>query len=76
MNYLRFLFFKRLYCKHSTEVFDTPEKELKYFLKRMKLPGWKWPLSKTPIPPEYAVYLAQNRSAFDKDRYYCKLLVR
>lgn len=42
----------------------------------MKLPGWKWPLSKTPIPPEYAVYLAQNRSAFDKDRYYCKMLVK
>uniref|UniRef100_A0A336LHN4 CSON011477 protein n=1 Tax=Culicoides sonorensis TaxID=179676 RepID=A0A336LHN4_CULSO len=60
-----------LYCKHSTEVFDTPEKELKYFLKRMKSPGWKWPLSKTPIPPEYAVYLAQNKSTFEKDRYYC-----
>lgn len=72
------LTFYRLYCKHSVKDFATPEEELLYFLKRMRQPGWKWPLIRTPVPPEiYASLYSQNvsnrsNSAFEKDRYYCK----
>ena len=43
----------RLYCKHSNESFSSPETELIYFLERMRQPGWKWPLNRSPPPPEH-----------------------
>ncbi|XP_049297306.1 voltage-dependent calcium channel subunit alpha-2/delta-3 isoform X5 [Anopheles funestus] len=49
-----------VYCKylneHPNETFATPELELKHFLERMKLGGWKWPSNRTPPPPEHAMF--------------------
>ncbi|XP_035913955.1 voltage-dependent calcium channel subunit alpha-2/delta-3 isoform X3 [Anopheles stephensi] len=49
-----------VYCKylneHPNETFGTPELELKHFLERMKLGGWKWPSNRTPPPPEHAMF--------------------
>uniref|UniRef100_A0A182QGK0 VWFA domain-containing protein n=1 Tax=Anopheles farauti TaxID=69004 RepID=A0A182QGK0_9DIPT len=49
-----------VYCKylneHPNETFPTPELELKHFLERMKLGGWKWPSNRTPPPPEHAMF--------------------
>ncbi|XP_062542723.1 voltage-dependent calcium channel subunit alpha-2/delta-3 isoform X3 [Armigeres subalbatus] len=49
-----------VYCKylneHANETFATPELELKHFLERMKLGGWKWPALRTPPPPEHAMF--------------------
>ena len=42
----------RVYCKNYSETFDTPEDELKYFLKKMSKPGWKWP-PRGPKTPEH-----------------------
>lgn len=43
----------RVYCKHSKENFTNAEEELKYFLKRIKAPLWKWK-DRSPPPPEHA----------------------
>lgn len=44
----------RLYCKHSNDTYSSPEAELLYFLERMRQPGWRWPLNRSPPPPEHA----------------------
>ncbi|KXJ79946.1 hypothetical protein RP20_CCG027437 [Aedes albopictus] len=53
-----------VYCKylneHANETFATPELELKHFLERMKLGGWKWPALRTPPPPEHAMFCDRN----------------
>lgn len=33
--------------------FDTPEEELLWFLGKMSQPGWKWPSSRSALPPEH-----------------------
>ncbi|XP_055376852.1 voltage-dependent calcium channel subunit alpha-2/delta-3 isoform X2 [Condylostylus longicornis] len=42
-----------IYCKHRNMTFSTKESELFYFMEKMSEPGWKWPLSRTPHPPEH-----------------------
>lgn len=43
----------RLYCKHNNDTFSSPEAELLYFLERMRQPGWRWPLNRSPPFPEH-----------------------
>ncbi|XP_035913952.1 voltage-dependent calcium channel subunit alpha-2/delta-3 isoform X1 [Anopheles stephensi] len=64
-----------VYCKylneHPNETFGTPELELKHFLERMKLGGWKWPSNRTPPPPEHAMFSNITGKLPEKDYYYC-----
>ncbi|XP_053674579.1 voltage-dependent calcium channel subunit alpha-2/delta-3 [Anopheles nili] len=64
-----------VYCKylneHPNETFATPELELKHFLERMKLGGWKWPSNRTPPPPEHAMFSNITGKLPEKDYYYC-----
>ncbi|KAG5680433.1 hypothetical protein PVAND_009941 [Polypedilum vanderplanki] len=64
-----------LYCKHNNESFSSPEAELIYFLERMRQPGWRWPLNRSPPTPEHMsnVYtnITAGRFLSDKDSYYC-----
>ncbi|XP_037905987.1 voltage-dependent calcium channel subunit alpha-2/delta-3 isoform X5 [Hermetia illucens] len=64
-----------LYCKDSNRSFSSPEAELLHFLERMKAPGWKWPLNRTPPPPEHTVFSNSSSgrvsSKPDKESYYC-----
>ncbi|XP_046807641.1 voltage-dependent calcium channel subunit alpha-2/delta-3 isoform X1 [Lucilia cuprina] len=67
---------KWLFCKHSNMTFETPEEELLWFLGKMSQPGWKWPSSRSALPPEHTAAMLSNSSAgripsFDKDNYYC-----
>ncbi|XP_052840898.1 voltage-dependent calcium channel subunit alpha-2/delta-3 isoform X7 [Drosophila gunungcola] len=50
-----------LYCKHSNRTFKTPEIELLYFLERMSEPGWRWPGSRSAMPPEHAAAMFCDR---------------
>lgn len=45
---------RRLYCRHAELQFETPEEELKYFLKRTQNSRWKWK-GRTIVSPEHAV---------------------
>ncbi|XP_016985896.1 voltage-dependent calcium channel subunit alpha-2/delta-3 isoform X2 [Drosophila rhopaloa] len=67
-----------LYCKHSNRTFKTPEIELLYFLERMSEPGWRWPGSRSAMPPEHAAAMFSNNSSTgrypsinEKESYYC-----
>ncbi|XP_017051185.1 voltage-dependent calcium channel subunit alpha-2/delta-3 isoform X4 [Drosophila ficusphila] len=67
-----------LFCKHSNRTFKTPEIELLYFLERMSEPGWRWPGSRSAMPPEHAAAMFSNNSSTgrypsinEKERYYC-----
>ncbi|KPU77119.1 uncharacterized protein Dana_GF13711, isoform D [Drosophila ananassae] len=50
-----------LFCKHSNRTFKTPEIELLYFLERMSEPGWRWPGSRSAMPPEHAAAMFCDR---------------
>ncbi|XP_016957388.1 voltage-dependent calcium channel subunit alpha-2/delta-3 isoform X5 [Drosophila biarmipes] len=50
-----------LFCKHSNRTFKTPEIELLYFLERMSEPGWRWPGSRSALPPEHAAAMFCDR---------------
>ncbi|XP_053957095.1 voltage-dependent calcium channel subunit alpha-2/delta-3 isoform X3 [Anastrepha ludens] len=50
-----------LYCKHNNKTFTTPEEELVWFLNKMSQPGWRWPLSRSAVPPEHAALLFCDR---------------
>ncbi|XP_054084709.1 voltage-dependent calcium channel subunit alpha-2/delta-3 isoform X3 [Zeugodacus cucurbitae] len=50
-----------LYCKHNNKTFATPEEELVWFLNKMSQPGWRWPLSRSAVPPEHAALLFCDR---------------
>ncbi|XP_067644743.1 voltage-dependent calcium channel subunit alpha-2/delta-3 isoform X6 [Eurosta solidaginis] len=50
-----------LYCKHNNKTFSTPEEELIWFLNKMSQPGWRWPLSRSAVPPEHAALLFCDR---------------
>ncbi|XP_037933678.1 voltage-dependent calcium channel subunit alpha-2/delta-3 isoform X2 [Teleopsis dalmanni] len=50
-----------LYCKHSNMTFAAPEDELLWFLSRMSQPGWKWPLSRSALPPEHTAAMFCDR---------------
>ncbi|XP_012158021.1 voltage-dependent calcium channel subunit alpha-2/delta-3 isoform X4 [Ceratitis capitata] len=66
-----------LYCKHNNKTFATPEEELVWFLNKMSQPGWRWPLSRSALPPEHAALMFSNTSTGripsinDKESYYC-----
>ncbi|XP_039479767.1 voltage-dependent calcium channel subunit alpha-2/delta-3 isoform X8 [Drosophila santomea] len=67
-----------LFCKHSNRTFKTPEIELLYFLERMSEPGWRWPGSRSAMPPEHAAAMFSNNSSTgrypsinEKESYYC-----
>ncbi|XP_037728356.1 voltage-dependent calcium channel subunit alpha-2/delta-3 isoform X8 [Drosophila subpulchrella] len=67
-----------LFCKHSNRTFKTPEIELLYFLERMSEPGWRWPGSRSALPPEHAAAMFSNNSSTgrypsinEKESYYC-----
>ncbi|XP_067644744.1 voltage-dependent calcium channel subunit alpha-2/delta-3 isoform X7 [Eurosta solidaginis] len=66
-----------LYCKHNNKTFSTPEEELIWFLNKMSQPGWRWPLSRSAVPPEHAALLFSNTSTgrilsmYEKESYYC-----
>ncbi|KAL9902927.1 voltage-dependent calcium channel subunit alpha-2/delta-3 isoform X2 [Glossina fuscipes] len=50
-----------LFCKHSNMTFDTPEEELLWFLGKMSQPGWKWPSSRSALPPEHTAAMYCDR---------------
>ncbi|EDW35840.1 GL17474 [Drosophila persimilis] len=50
-----------LFCKHSNRTFRTPETELLYFLERMTEPGWRWPASRSAMPPEHTAAMFCDR---------------
>ncbi|XP_055909802.1 voltage-dependent calcium channel subunit alpha-2/delta-3 isoform X2 [Eupeodes corollae] len=51
-----------LFCKHSNITFTSPEAELLHFLDKMSKPGWKWPLSRSALPPEHTAAMFCDRS--------------
>ncbi|KAI8121433.1 Voltage-dependent calcium channel subunit alpha-2/delta-3 [Lucilia cuprina] len=52
---------KWLFCKHSNMTFETPEEELLWFLGKMSQPGWKWPSSRSALPPEHTAAMLCDR---------------
>ncbi|XP_030369817.1 voltage-dependent calcium channel subunit alpha-2/delta-3 isoform X2 [Scaptodrosophila lebanonensis] len=50
-----------LFCKHSNKTFKTPERELLFFLERMSEPGWRWPSSRSAMPPEHTAAMFCDR---------------
>ncbi|XP_065360594.1 voltage-dependent calcium channel subunit alpha-2/delta-3 isoform X2 [Calliphora vicina] len=52
---------KWLFCKHSNMTFETPEEELLWFLGKMSQPGWKWPSSRSALPPEHTAAMYCDR---------------
>ncbi|XP_061394784.1 voltage-dependent calcium channel subunit alpha-2/delta-3 [Musca vetustissima] len=65
---------KWLYCKHSNMTFDSPEEELLWFLGKMSQPGWKWPSSRSSLPPEHTAAMFSNTSTGripPLENYYC-----
>ncbi|KAM7358603.1 voltage-dependent calcium channel subunit straightjacket isoform 2-T2 [Cochliomyia hominivorax] len=52
---------KWLFCKHSNMTFNTPEEELLWFLGKMSQPGWKWPSSRSALPPEHTAAMYCDR---------------
>ncbi|XP_055687320.1 voltage-dependent calcium channel subunit alpha-2/delta-3 isoform X1 [Lutzomyia longipalpis] len=66
-----------IYCKSKHRFYSSPENELKDVLKNMSKPGWRWPLNRTPPPPEHAANFnysnssGRSASKTEKDHYYC-----
>ncbi|XP_013110373.1 voltage-dependent calcium channel subunit alpha-2/delta-3 isoform X4 [Stomoxys calcitrans] len=52
---------KWLFCKHSNMTFQSPEEELLWFLGKMSQPGWKWPSSRSALPPEHTAAMFCDR---------------